>query len=115
MKKETAIRIFCGILIILGAVYYFYVKPESFLFYLLFSPMILLYSLLPTKKTHIPDYSGPLSFIGILFAISSYLIYFTDPEIFQNIAVELTYVIVCFVYFIFLAWYKEAGNKNKSK
>ena len=110
MKRETQIRIFCALLLILGAIYYFYAKPESFVFFLLIAVSMLLTSLISPKTIHVPDYSKYVSIVGVLFAILSYAIFFVYPylmEIWQYKWSEIIVSAVFFIYFVFLIWYKK--------
>ena len=107
MKKEVKIRIFCAILLLLGAAYHLYVRSESFAAFLLLSPLMLSAAFIPSKKIHAPDYSGPLSFIGVLFAALSYFIYFMPIDLFQNITFEIVCCLIIFIYYVFLMWYKN--------
>jgi len=111
MKKETQLRIFCAILLLLGVAHYLYTSPKAPFLFLLVSPIMLLGSLTPAKKIREIDYPRAVSFIGILFAVSSYIIYFiyffTDL---QSDGFDLIFGIAVLVYYIFLTWYKGLWN-----
>jgi len=107
MKKETQLRIFCLLLLLLGAAHYLYTSPEAPFLFLLAPPIILLGSLTPAKKIRPVDHSQTVSFIGILFFISSYLLYFL--YFFENLESDMfifVFTAAFLAYYIFLVWYK---------
>jgi len=107
MEKETQLKIFCLILLFLGVAHCLYTSRAANFMFPLASPIILAAALMPAQKIRETDYSHTVSFTGILFVISSYIIYFafyfTDV---QNKGFALIYGIVVFVYYLFLTWYK---------
>jgi len=117
MKKKTQLKMCCIILAFLGAVHYFYTSPKEIPSIskvpftasqmLIISPLLLYVSLLASKKTHTVDHSHLVNFIGILFFISSYAIYFiyffTDL---QNDILIGVFAVAFLVYYLFLTSYK---------
>jgi len=115
MKKETKISIFFLIVMLCIIAHYFYYgrrsaisMPFDLVFIGQWASLIMLYSILPSKKVRTPDYSKALSTIGILVSLCSFAIYFSwFLRIWSNTDFTLFIFFIIAFYFVFLSWYKN--------
>jgi|GEM_PF-1727905 len=126
MKKEIKIRIFCLALVLLGVVLYIYTSPKEVPSFpivphgatllLTSAPGLLYISLLPAGKIRKVDYSRATNFIGVLFCISTYIMYclYFFKYLQNNIFIEV-FAFSFFAYFLFLIWYKSQWTSQTSK
>lgn len=108
------IRIFALLLLIIGALHYLYVTELGLnfsFFFIIFSPLMLLISLLPSKKSKNLNNSKVFGIIGVLFAIISYAIYFSYIYgLASNQTFPLIFSIIGSIYFLFLFYYNGYLN-----
>jgi hypothetical protein len=115
MKKETKIRIVFFVAMLCIIVHYFYYGrqgaisiPSEVIFLGLWSPLLMLYSILPSKKVRMPDYSKAFSVIGILISLCSFAGYLSCfLGIWSAADFTFFFFIIVACYFIFLSWYKN--------
>jgi hypothetical protein len=107
MKKENIAYVILLILVFLGLIHHHYANLSISFGYVTIPPLLLFIALIPSKKIREPDYSTTLNFVGILFFIISYVIYFIHIfDIWQNGTIEFIFILIFAAYGIFLSWYK---------
>ena len=114
MKKESKLRIIClvaALLIIAHFCYYAFFRQIPLLPILImvggWSPNMVLYALLESKKVRDPDYSKILNFMGILIAVCSLGIYFSYfLGVWQSNWIAYSAMFIVLGYAILLTWYK---------